>query len=310
MALIAGPTASGKSALALALAQSLAQAGRDAVIINADASQVYAGLPIVTAQPDAAEQARAPHMLFGHIPPSEACNAARWAVDAAQAIASVHAAGALPILVGGTGLYLRVLLDGIAPIPDIPDGLRAAVRALPVAEAHARLRMLDPASAVRLHPTDSTRVARALEVVEATGRNITDWHAHKTGGIGDAVRLTPLCLLPPREWLRARCSERLAVMLRAGAVAEVAALLALDLPPDLPAMRAIGVSDIAAMLAGTIDEATMIARATAATHQYAKRQYNWFRHQVPADWPAEGEQFNNADVGKLAIKLREKLLTD
>lgn len=309
VALIAGPTASGKSALAVALAQSLIAAGRDAIVINADASQVYADLPILSAQPSAAERGGVPHLLFGHIDAGEAYNAARWADEARTAIAAAHEVGAIPILVGGSGLYIRTLLDGIAPVPEIDATIRASVRAMTVSQAHAALTIADPAAASRLNPADRTRVARALEVVMSSGTPLSDWQRAVAGGIGTGIALTPLMLLPPRDWLRARCNARFAAMLDAGALREVRTLLARQLNPDLPAMRAIGVSDLSSFLAGAIDRDTAIAQATAATRQYAKRQYSWFRNQAPSNWPQHIAQLDGVEISKIAIILRQKLLT-
>lgn len=305
MALIAGPTASGKSALAVALAKAV---GRG-VVINADASQVYADLAILSARPSEDEMAGIPHHLFGHIDAAEAHNAARWASEAGAAIAAAHAAGDIPILVGGTGLHIRTLLDGISPIPEIDPDVRAAARALAVADAHAALTREDPDTAVRLNPADTTRIARALEVVRSTGRPLGHWHAAHTGGIGDTITLAPLILLPPRAWLRDRCDQRLVQMFERGAIAEVEALLARDLDPDLPAMRAIGVPQIAQYLTGAIDRGEALTLTQAATRQYAKRQYTWFRNQPPTGWHRHIELLNNDSVDELAIILRQRLLT-
>ncbi|WP_085810203.1 tRNA (adenosine(37)-N6)-dimethylallyltransferase MiaA [Sphingomonas sp. TZW2008] len=281
LALIAGPTASGKSALALALAERTG-----GVVINADASQVYRDLRVITARPTLDDEARAEHRLYGHVDAAAEWSVAAWAVEARQTIAAVTAERRLPILVGGTGLYLRTLLDGIAPVPAIDPAIREAVRALPVGEAHAALRIADPAAAARLAPADTTRVARALEVVRSTGRPLADWQAERVGGIAGNVHLLPLIVLPDRAELFARIDRRLAMMFDEGAIEEVAALVARpDVPAEAPARRAIGVAQIAAMLAGTIDRATAIADAQAATRQYAKRQYTWFRHQPPSWWP-------------------------
>ena len=309
MALIAGPTASGKSALAVALAKSLRESGTDALVVNADASQVYADLQILSARPTGEEMEGVPHRLFGHIDAAEAHNAARWSDEARSVISHAHEAGKVPILVGGTGLYLRSLLYGIAPVPTIDPQIREAVRALPVAEAHAALAEVDPAAAARLNPADTTRVARALEVVRSTGRPLADWQAATEGGIADDIALAPLILLPPRDWLRERCDRRLTQMFDQGAIAEAEALLARHLDPDLPAMRAIGVPQIAAFLAGTIDRAAALDLAQAATRQYAKRQFTWFRHQPPADWHRHEESLNIESIEYLAIILRAKLLT-
>ena len=280
VALIAGPTASGKSALALALA-----ATRPATIINADALQVYGELRVLTARPSPQEEAQAPHRLFGHVDAADTgYNAARWAAEAEAAVFATIAEGRLPILVGGTGLYLRTLLDGIAPLPDIDPTVRAQVRALPVAEAHAALTREDPEAAARLRPTDTTRIARALEVVRATGRPLADWQSRREGGIADRVTLAALILLPDRDWLRARCDARLAAMWPE-AVEEVRALLArADVPESAPIRRAIGVPEVAAFLAGATPEAAALAAAQAATRQYLKRQTTWLRHQTPAAW--------------------------
>ena len=303
LALIAGPTASGKSALALELAERA-----NGVVINADASQVYADLDVLSARPSVAEMARAPHRLFGFMDGAEACSAARWADEAKREIAAAHAAGRLPILVGGTGLYIRTLLDGIAPVPEIDAAMRAEVRAMPVAEAYAALTREDAPAAARLAPADSARIMRALEVIRSTARSILDWRAEKAGGIGDRVDLHPLVLLPPRDWLTARCDARFEAMLGQGAVAEVEALLARGLAPDLPVMRAIGVPEIAGWLRGDLSREAMIAQAQAATRQYAKRQYTWFSRQPPTHWPRNTAEYNNDD-SDIVIKLFKELLT-
>lgn len=298
MALIAGPTASGKSAIALALAERTG-----GIVINADASQVYADLGVLSARPSPEEMARADHRLFGTMDGAHACSAAHWAQLARQEIAAAHAAGRLPILVGGTGMYIGTLLNGIAPIPDIEADIRAAVRAMPVSETYAALLKEDPDSAARLAPADTTRIARALEVMRSTGRSILWWRQQKEGGIGDRISLTPLVLLPPRDWLFARCDARFELMLEQGAVEEVKALLARNLNPELPVMRAIGVREIGRWLAGEIDRDSMIAQGQLATRQYAKRQYTWFSNQPPADWIRAREVINNDNMDDIVIKL-------
>ncbi|WP_313809425.1 tRNA (adenosine(37)-N6)-dimethylallyltransferase MiaA [Sphingobium sp.] len=300
VALIAGPTASGKSALAIALARTT-----NGIVINADASQVYADLQILSARPSDAEMADVPHRLFGHIDGAEACTAARWAAEARAEVDKAHEEDHLPILVGGTGLYLRTLLDGIAPVPDIDPDIRAAIRGLPVADAHAALEKEDPEAAARLAPADTTRVARALEVVRSTGKPLREWQRHKSGGIGDRITLSPLILLPPRDWLIARCDLRFDQMIDIGAGMEVEALLTRKLPPDLPVMRAIGVPEIAAWLSGEIDRDTMLERGRIATRQYAKRQYTWFSRQPPADWARETRRIDDKIWRELVIKLQQ-----
>lgn len=274
LAVIAGPTASGKSALALALAEK-----RNGVIINADASQIYADLRIVSARPSASEEARAPHRLYGVVDGATACSAAAWAAMAREAIADVQAKGRLPILVGGTGLYIRTLLDGIAPVPEIPDDVRSEVRAID--DPHSALAAEDPAMAARLRPSDRQRSARALEVWRATGRSLGDWQQGNVGGIGDAVELEPYVVEIDRDDLYARCDARFDIMLAEGALGEAAALAARQLPPTLPVMKALGVPPLLRHLAGEIDLPTAAAEAKQDTRRYAKRQLTWFRNQTP-----------------------------
>jgi tRNA dimethylallyltransferase len=259
------------------------------VIVNADSAQVYRDLPLLSAAPAAADLARAEHRLYGLLDGSEPSSAADWAERATTEIAEIHAAGRLPILVGGTGLYLRTLLDGIAPVPPIDPDVRQRVRQTPVADNRAELAALDPEAAARLTPADTSRIARALEVVRSTGRPLAAWQRERTGGIADRVTLRPLILLPPRAWLYPRCDARFAAMVEHGAVAEVDALLGRGLDASLPVMRAIGVAEIAAYLRGETTLADAIAAGQQATRRYAKRQYTWLAHQPPPDWPRFAE---------------------
>ncbi len=284
LALIAGPTASGKSDCAVVLAQALEEHGKRAVVINADSAQVYADLEVLSARPSAEEMNGVEHRLFGTWDGAQACSAADWASAAAAQIASVQADGGVPILVGGTGLYMRTLLDGIAPVPAIDDHVRATVRALPVAEAYAALTREDPERAAILAANDSARITRALEVVRSTARTLTDWQACKEGGIAAKVALRAAILLPQRDLLYSRCDERFARMIDRGALDEVAALLARDLDPALPVMRAIGVPQLLAYLRGETSLEVAAAQATQATRNYAKRQFTWFHHQPPPEW--------------------------
>lgn len=278
MALIAGPTASGKSAVALRLAQ---RSG--GIIINADASQVYADLSIITARPPAEDLARAPHRLFGHVDGAEDYNAARWAGEARAEIDAAHAQGRPAILVGGTGLYFDTLLYGIAPVPEIDPVIRTAVRALSVAESHAALSREDPIAAARLNATDTTRVARALEVVRSTGRPLHEWQAVREGGILGQMPIRAAVVMLPRPLLWERAALRLDQMLGGGALEEVAALLARELPPERPVLRALGVAEIAQVLSRRLALAEAEVSILAATRAYQKRQTTWARNRQ-RDW--------------------------
>ncbi len=257
----------------------------DGVIVNADSAQIYRDLPILSAAPGPDEVARVEHRLYGALDGSGSCSAADWASMATREIADIHASGRLPVLVGGTGLYLRTLLDGIAPVPAIDPDVRRSVREASVADNRARLAGLDPSSAGRLKPGDTTRIARALEVVLSTGRTLADWQEQREGGIAGVIALKPIVLLPPRDWLYRRCNQRFAQMVELGAADEVRSLLARKLDPDLPVMRAIGVREIAAWLDGDVSIDEAIVAGQQSTRRYAKRQYTWFAHQPPEDWP-------------------------
>lgn len=285
LALIAGPTASGKSDLAVKLAQRVIAGGQDAVIVNADSAQVYSDLRVLSARPSEEEMQGVPHVLFGAWDGAQACSAADWAQAARHEIDAAHARGALPILVGGTGLYIRTLLDGIAPVPEIDPAIRAEIRSLPLDVAYAALQAEDPERAALLAPADAQRITRALEVVRSTGLPLTHWQQQLSGGIAKSVDLAPLVLLPDRAWLYNRCDLRFETMWHGGAIGEVEALLARQLSTDMPVMRAIGVPEIAAFLRGSLIQADAIAAGQQATRRYAKRQYTWSNNQNPATWP-------------------------
>jgi tRNA dimethylallyltransferase len=282
--LIAGPTASGKSALALELA-----ARANGVILNADSMQVYRDLRIITARPTPEEEAQVPHRLYGHRDAAENCSVGMWLADAAAALTAVRAQGKRPIFAGGTGLYFKALTRGLAIVPPVPAGVRTAVRARLAAEGvaalHAELARCDPASAARLNPHDVTRVTRSLEVVHATGRSLTEWQAgaggHGVPPLVDPAQAVAVFLAPARDWLYARIDARFGCMLEQGALAEVERLAARGLDPLLPAMKAHGVPGLIRYLAGglTLDEAA--AQGRQDTRRYAKRQFTWFRHQLP-----------------------------
>ncbi len=292
--IVAGPTASGKSALAMECARRIG-----GVVINADSMQVYDGLRILTARPTRAEEAMVPHALYGVRDPAEAASVAWWRNAALDAMAAARTAHLVPILCGGTGLYLRALREGLAPMPPIPEPVRRATRDLLAAEGpaalHARLARADPTSAARLRPSDPQRIGRAWEVLAATGQGIAAWQA-KAGEAPAPWRFAALLLDPPRDALRAAIAARWHAMLSDGAIEEVRALVARGLDPALPAMRAHGVPELAAHLAGgmTLDAAS--ARAILNTGQYTKRQATWFRHQSLAD-PGETHRINARYAG-------------
>ncbi len=281
LALIAGPTASGKSALALALAE---RSG--GVLVNADSAQVYRDLKILSAGPSDDELARAEHRLYGTLDGAQPCSAADWAVMARREIEDIQASGRLPILVGGTGtLSAHPARRHRARPSNRPGNPASRARGRRGGQSCA-IEIGRPRSCRSVEALGhNTRIARALEVVLSTGRTLAEWQQEREGGIGDQVELRPLILLPPRPWLHERCDARFADMMEHGAVEEVRALLSRNLDPALPVMRAIGVREIAAYVRGEIDRAEAIALGQQATRQYAKRQYTWFKHQPPPDWP-------------------------
>lgn len=278
--LIAGPTASGKSALALELALSV-----DGIIINADSMQVYRDLRTITARPTRDDEARVPHRLYGHVDAAENFSAGAWVADAAKALEEAQAEGRLPIFIGGTGLYFKALTAGLSVVPPIPAEIRESVRARleqdGVEALHAELARRDPRAAGRLNLRDRTRIARALEVVEATGRSLLDWHHEGQPPLLPKDSFRAVFLASERDELYARIDARFDVMLGAGALTEVEQLAARNLDPLLPAMKAHGVPALIRHLRGelSLEEAAKVGRAD--TRHYAKRQFTWFRHQLP-----------------------------
>lgn len=296
--LIAGPTASGKSALALELA--LAAGG---VVINADSMQVYRDLRVITARPTLGEEARAPHRLYGHVDAAVNFSAGAWVSDAAKVLEEAQAEGRLPIFIGGTGLYFKALTAGLSVVPPIPAEVREDVRARlersGVEAQHAELTRRDPRAAERLNLRDRTRIARALEVIEATGRSLLDWHRDGQPPLLPKDSFRAVFLAPERDELYARIDARFDAMLGAGALDEVERLAARGLDPLLPAMKAHGVPALIRHLRGelSLEEAATIGRAD--TRHYAKRQFTWFRHQLPDfEWakPAEATEWLAAAV--------------
>ncbi len=278
--LIAGPTASGKSALALALA-----ARTGGVIINADSMQVYGDLRVITARPSTEDEAHAPHLLYGHVDAAADYSVGRWLDDAATALN--EAGERLPIIVGGTGLYFRALTQGLAPIPAVPEEVRQAVRASAEGDAtvilHARLATRDPETAVRLQPRDRQRILRALEVMEATGRPLSQWQQETHQPLLDPAACVRLVLEVEREMLKRRIDARFETMMAEGALAEAERLAARHLPVDRPLLKAHGAPALMRHLRGEIGLDEAVAEGQSDTRRYAKRQVTWFRHQMP-DW--------------------------
>jgi tRNA dimethylallyltransferase len=277
---VAGPTASGKSALSLRLAEAVR-----GIVINADSMQLYRDLPILTARPAPQDEARVPHRLYGILDAADPASVGRWLELAAAAIGEALAEQRPAIVVGGTGLYLHALLHGLAPVPDIPAGVRTAAR-VRLAELgppafHAELAGLDPVMAARLRPTDRQRLLRAYEVVIATGRSLAAWHEATPVRISLPAKRLGLALVPPRAALYERIERRLRDMVERGALDELRALHRRALPPDLPLMKGVAVPELLAHVAGRVDLDTAVARAVIQTRRYAKRQLTWLRHQLP-----------------------------
>ncbi len=281
--LITGPTASGKSALALDLAKR-----HGGVVVNADSMQVYDTLRLLTARPSEEEMEGVPHHLYGHVPAGAAYSTGDWLREVSELLARLKVEGTPPVIVGGTGLYFKALTGGLSDMPQIPAEIRENLRNRLAEEGpvalHALLERNDPATAARLNLQDGQRILRALEVIETTGRSISEFQGKAGPVIVDPARARKLIVLPERDVLYSRIDRRFSTMLESGAVEEVEALLALDLPPEMPVMKAIGVSQIAAMLKGEMSREDVIEKASAATRQYAKRQMTWFRNQMDESW--------------------------
>ena len=297
--LIAGPTASGKSALALTMAEKFG-----GTIVNADSMQVYRDLRVITARPTPAEEARVPHRLYGHVDAGENYSVGRWCRDVGEALNEIAAQGRVPILVGGTGLYFKALTTGLSAVPPIPAEIRGQVRARMASEGaaalHGELASLDPVTAQRLMVNDRSRISRALEVVLATGRSLTDWHREGMPALVDSARAAKIFLTCERKQLVARIETRFVAMLKAGALDEVRALERRQLDPLLPAMKAHGVPWLIRHLNGEISLDEAAAGAIMDTRRYAKRQLTWFRNQMK-DWPWAGpEQAQKALETQLA----------
>ena len=305
--IIGGPTGSGKSALALELAERLGGA-----IVNADSMQQYHELRIVTARPTIGEHSRAPHYLYGHRAAARPSSAGQWLDQAIRTIDEIKAQDRVPIVVGGTGLYLQALLQGIAPVPTVPSEVRLATSerfdTLGVPGFHQELAKRDPDLAALLQPGDRQRLIRAAEVLEATGKSLLHWQAQPRKRVALPEPIAGIALMPPRPELHARIERRLHFMIEAGALDEIAALRDLKLDPDLPLMKAVTVPEFMAHIAGEIDLATAMERALARTRQYAKRQLTWFRHQLP-ELKALDDFGDKPDVASGYTELSPGLLT-
>jgi tRNA dimethylallyltransferase len=298
--LIAGPTASGKSRLALRLAEQLG-----GIVINADSMQVYRELRVLTARPTPAEEARCPHALYGFVAGAEAYSAGRYAGDAARALAEAREAGRVPIVVGGTGLYFKVLLEGLSPVPPVDPGVRAYWREQaarrPASELHAMLAAKDPQTAARVMPTDPQRIVRALEVFESTGRSLSQWQQQPGSPVLAEADTVRLLVLPERQAQAAAIDARFEAMLVDGALEEVRALVALGLSRELPVMRALGVGALAAHLAGDMPLEAAVASAQAESRQYAKRQRTWLRRNMIAWKAIDTQQMQRIIAGDLSF---------
>ena len=300
--LIAGPTASGKSALAMTLAEKIG-----GVIINADSIQVYRDLRIITARPTQAEEARVPHKLYGHVDAAENYSVGAWCRDAGEAVKEIANQGRVPVLVGGTGLYFKALTTGLAAVPPISADIRNRVRSRLLRDGapalHAELMQLDPATAQRVTVNDRSRISRALEVVLATGRPLSDWHREGLPPLIEPNKAAKVFLTCERKELVRRIETRFAAMLDAGALEEVKQLAARKLNRSLPAMKAHGVPWLMRYLNGEISRDEAVAGAVMDTRRYAKRQLTWFRNQLK-DWPWESPESAESTLESRFLSLK------
>lgn len=304
---ILGPTASGKSALALDVAEAFG-----GTIVNADSMQIYRELPRLTARPSAADEARVPHRLYGVLGAAETCSAHRWRALAIEAMDEAAAAGRLPILAGGTGFYVKAMLEGLSPMPEVPEAVRERVRAQVEADGperlHDKLTRIDPPAAEKIAPADRQRIARALEVFEASGRTLSSWQAAPPQGPPPGFAFTVIVLQPPRAVLVRRIEDRFEAMVAAGAMEEVRALLTAEPPADAPLLKAVGAPELAAAARGEMSLAEAVEAAKIATRQYAKRQVTWLRRQIVPDLMLE-EQYSEKLRERVFAFIRDKRLT-
>lgn len=305
---VGGPTASGKSALALALAERFG-----GEIVNADSMQIYEDLPIVTARPGADDESRAPHHLYGLLGMEDRCSAGQWRDRALGVVQNIQNRGAVPVVVGGTGLYLKALMTGLHTMPTVPKDVRARLnRRLDEEGAqvlHAELSVSDPATAAGLNPADGQRIVRALEIFEHTGRGLRSWQAGKAEDAPADLRFFNIVLLPPREQLYEAANDRFDRMLEKGAVDEVATLLARSPAEDFPLLKAVGVPPIRRFLDAEIDRERLRELGKRDTRRYAKRQMTWFRRQFIPQMTIE-TKYSEINLDKIFSEIRKNLLTD
>jgi len=305
---IGGPTASGKSAAALVLA---GQFGGE--IVNADSMQIYEDLPVLTARPGPADRERAPHHLYGVLGMGERCSAGHWRDLAVDAIQDIHGRDGVPVVVGGTGLYLKALMTGLHDMPVVPadvrDGLNLRLRNEGAPALHAELSAADPATAKNLNPADGQRIVRALEIFMHTGRGLRSWQTGEPEDAPADMRFFRLALLPPREFLYATANDRFDGMLENGAIEEVVSLLARSPAEDFPLLKAVGVPPIRAFLGDEIDRDRLIELGKRDTRRYAKRQMTWFRHQFIPQKTIE-TKYSEIKLGEIFSEIRKFLLTD
>lgn len=305
--IIAGPTASGKTELALQVAERFV-----GEIVNADSMQVYDRLEILSARPGADEMARVPHHLFGCLAPSERCSAGRWLEMAGVMLADIHARGRLPVVTGGTGLYLKALTEGLAPVPAVPDATVAHISAhfddIGGPAFKAELAVVDPAAAARLPASDRQRLVRAAAVFAASGRTLSDWQGEQSSGPGYPARYLNIVLMPPRDEMYAAIDARFDRMMAAGALDEARRFAALNLAPDLPASRAVGVAELLRVVSNEWDLESAVIKAKTATRNLAKRQVTWFKRQIRTDLCLD-EKYSERDDEKIFSFIRQFLLT-
>jgi len=305
--IVAGPTASGKSSAALDIATEF-----DGIVINADSMQVYDELRILTARPSEEDEQRAPHRLYGVIEPSRNCSVAQWRDMATAEIIAAHNAEKLPIVTGGSGMYIHALMHGLAAIPSIPDTVRETVQqeleSIGRIAMHEHLVDVDPETANRIAPGDTQRLIRAIEVHRSTGAPLSDWLAAGNTGSLDNIVFMPLIIMPPRDELYDRINMRFSEMLDEGALEEVKHLLALDLAPSLSAMKAVGVRELAGYLNGETSLESAVSAAQQASRNYAKRQMTWFRNQIP-EAEAIFAQYSESQTPKIFSFIRQFMLT-